>query len=120
MPIALVIEDQKETAALMKSILATRQIDVVAVERALDGIELMRETQFDIVFMDLLLPEVSGFEAISIIKNDDDLKHIPVIAITAASIANTIERLQEAGADAFIAKPFKIPELLSVTESFLE
>ena len=119
MPIALVIEDQRETAALMESILATRQIDVVSVERAPDGIEWMRHTKPDIVFMDLLLPEVDGFTAISIIKNDDDLKHIPVIAITAASIANTMDRLNEVGADAFVAKPFKIPELLAVVERLL-
>jgi len=120
MPTALVVEDQKETASLMKSILATRNIDVITVERAREGIDLMRDKQFDVVFMDLLLPEMDGFTAIETIKSDDDLKHIPVIAITAASITNTHERLSKAGADAFIAKPFKIPELLATVESFLK
>lgn len=119
MPTALVIEDQKETAALMKSILATRQINVIVVDRATSGIEIMRDTPPDIVFMDLLLPEMDGFTAIEIIKSDDDLKNIPVIAITAASIANSLDRLNEAGADAFIAKPFQIPELLATVERLL-
>lgn len=119
MPTALVVEDQKETAMLMQSILSMRNINVIAVERATEGIELMRDKMPDVVFMDLLLPEMDGFTAIEIIKADDDLKHIPVIAITAASIANTHDRLRQAGADAFIAKPFKIPELLATVESFL-
>jgi len=120
MPLALVVEDQKETAVLMTSILATRNIDVITVERASDGIEMMHNKHFDVVFMDLLLPEIDGFTAIEMIKADNDLKHIPVIAITAASITNTHDRLTKAGADAFIAKPFKIPELLATVESFLK
>ncbi len=120
MPTALVVEDQKETANLIKSILATRNIDVILVERATDGIDSMRDTLPDIVFMDLLLPEMDGFTAIEIIKTDDALKNVPVIAITAASITDTYDRLREAGADAFIAKPFKIPELLATVASFLK
>lgn len=119
MPTILVIEDQKETTALIQAIMRMQNIDVIAAERATDGIEMMRDTPPDIVFMDLLLPEMDGFTAIEIIKNDDSLKHIPVIAITAASIAKVHDRLTEVGADAFIAKPFIIPELLSVVKGFL-
>ena len=119
MPTVLVIEDQKETTALIKAIMRMQNIDVVASERAVDGIDMMRDNPPDIVFMDLLLPGMDGFTAIEIIKNDESLKHIPVIAITAASIANVHDRLVEVGADAFIAKPFVIPELVTIVKSFL-
>jgi len=119
MPTILVIEDQRETTALIVAIMKMQNIDVVSAERATDGIDLMRDNPPDIVFMDLLLPEMDGFTAIEIIKNDDSLKHIPVIAITAASIANVHDRLTEVGADAFVAKPFVIPELLKVVRGFL-
>ena len=115
----LLIEDQLETTALVKAIMKMQQIDVIAVERAQDGLDLMRENPPDLVLMDLLLPEIDGFAATEIIKNDDSLKHIPVIAITAASIANVHDRLTEVGADAYVAKPFVIPELLDVVRSFL-
>jgi len=119
MPTVLIIEDQKETITLIETILSTRNIDTMSAERAEVGIELMHHQVPDLVFMDLLLPEIDGFKAIEMIKSDEALCHIPVIAITAASIANAHERLRNAGADAFIAKPFKIPELLDLVESFI-
>ena len=119
MPTVLVIDDQKEALILIKTVLGTRNIDTLTAVNAKKGIEVMRTHMPDLVFMDLLLPEIDGFKAIEIIKADDDLKHIPIIAITAASIANAHERLRTVGADAFIAKPFKIPQLLDLAESFL-
>jgi two-component system, cell cycle response regulator DivK len=119
MPTILLIEDQLETTALVKAIMKMQQIDVIAVERAQDGIDLMRDNPPDMVLMDLLLPEMDGFVATEIIKQDDALKHIPVIAITAASIADIHDKLNEVGANAYISKPFVIPELLDVVKSFL-
>ncbi len=119
MPTILVIEDQKETTALIEAIMRMQGIDVVSTERAQHGLDMMRNNPPDMVFMDLLLPEMDGFTAIEIIKNDETLAHIPVIAITAASISNVHDRLAEVGADAFIAKPFVIPDLLKVVKSFL-
>lgn len=115
----LLVEDQKETIHLVQTILSTRNIHVVATSRALEGIELMRESLPDLVLMDLLLPEVDGFEAIEIIRADETLKDVPIIAFTAASIANVHHRLKEVGADAFIHKPFKVPELLKIVEGLL-
>lgn len=119
MPTILVIEDQIETIALIKAIMKMQKIDVIAVERAREGIDIMRDNPPDLIFMDLLLPEMDGFTAIEIIKNDDSLKHIPIIAITAASIPDAHDRLREVGADAFVTKPFEIPELLQVVKSLL-
>lgn len=119
MPTILLIEDQKETIALVKAIMKMNKIDVTAVERATEGIDIMRDNPPDLVLMDLLLPGMDGFTAIEVIKTDETLQHIPVIAITAASIANAQERLREVGANAFVAKPFVIPELLDVINSFL-
>lgn len=119
MPTVLVIEDQKETISLLEAIFATRGITMLSAGHAQIGLDLMRAQLPDVVLMDLLLPEIDGFKAIEMIKADDDLKHIPVIAFTAASISNVHERLSKVGADAFIAKPFKIPELLDLTASFL-
>ena len=119
MPTILLIEDQKETIALVKAIMGMQRIDIIAVERAQDGLDRMRENPPDMVLMDLLLPEMDGFTAIKIIKTDDTLKHIPVIAITAASIGNVHEQLRDVGADAFVAKPFQIPDLVNVVKSFL-
>lgn len=120
MATVLVIDDQKETVQLMESIFTTRNIKTISAPKAKEGIDLIRQHLPDVVIMDLLLPEVDGFTAIEIIRADEELQHIPIIAITAASIAHAQERLREVGADAFIAKPFKIPELLNLVESFLK
>lgn len=119
MPTVLVVDDQKETSHLMQSIFAMRNIDTISALNAQDGINLMRDQSPDLVFMDLLLPEIDGFTAIQMIRSDETLQHIPIIAITAASIAHTHERLREVGADAFIAKPFQIPELFKLVDRFV-
>lgn len=120
MPTVLVIEDQVETSTLIKSILKLHQIDVVAFEMAQDGIDYARENPPDLILMDLLLPRMDGFTAIGIIKQDDNLRHIPVVAVTAASIANAHQRLEAVGADGFITKPFNIPDLLAQVKMFLD
>lgn len=120
MPTVLVIDDQKETVRLIESILATRKIETISAPKAQEGLALMRQHLPDVVIMDLLLPEIDGFTAIEMMKDDEDLQDIPVIAITAASIAHTHERLREVGADAFIGKPFQIPQLINLVERFIK
>jgi len=116
----LVIDDQQETVMLMQSILRTHgNIEVIAANLAQDGIDLARDHMPDLIFMDLLLPGLDGFAATKIIKADEHLQHIPVIALTAASIADANRKMREAGCDAILTKPFTIPAIMTIIEKYI-
>lgn len=115
----LVVDDQQETLALMHSIIRTHaKMECISATRAQAGIDLAREHMPDLIFMDLLLPGMDGFEATKIIKSDEDLKHIPVIALTAASIADASQKMKEAGCDDILPKPFAIPTMMRLIEKY--
>lgn len=84
-------------------------------QQALDYIQ--KETP-DLILLDLLLPVIDGCEVCRRIKEDDTLKHIPVILFTASAI-DVQEKAKEAGADDYIVKPFAPDELLKKVENFI-
>jgi two-component system cell cycle response regulator DivK len=92
------------------------------VERANNGREavaLVRDTNPDLVLMDLMMPEMNGYEATAELKADDATKHIPVLALTAKAMRGDEERGRQAGVDAYITKPFRISQVLEVVDTFL-
>lgn len=92
------------------------------VERACNGreaVELVRSTQPDLVLMDLMMPEMNGYEATAELKADDATNHIPVLALTAKAMRGDEERGRQAGVDAYITKPFRISQVLEVVDQFL-
>ena len=93
------------------------------VERACNGreaVELVRGTNPDLVLMDLMMPEMNGYEATAELKADDGTRHIPVLALTAKAMRGDEERGRQAGVDAYITKPFRISQVLEVVDRFLE
>ena len=67
--------------------------------------------------MDIQLPEVSGLEVTKWLKEDDDLKHIPVIAITAFAMKGDEERIREGGCEAYLSKPISVAKFLATVAS---
>ncbi len=82
--------------------------EVVEVENGKKALELLREkdNNFDIILLDVMMPEMNGFTALSQIKTDPKLRHIPVAMLTAMAQKADIERSIELGADGYIEKPF--------------
>ena len=91
--------------------------------QAKDGMEgwrIAREQRPDLILMDIQLPEVSGLEVTKWLKDDETLKSIPVIAITAFAMAGDKEKILEGGCDAYIVKPISIPNFLQTVERFAD
>ena len=72
------------------------------------------------VLMDMMMPEMDGYEAIEKMKNDQQLKDIPVIAITAQAMTGDREKCMEAGADGYISKPVNVDELLLLLNQIID
>ena len=77
---------------------------------------MAREHRPDLILMDIQLREVSGLEVTKWLKDDESLKSIPVIAITAFATAGHEEKIREGGCDAYIVKPISIPNFLQTVE----
>tara|TARA_A100001037_G_scaffold297782_1_gene320306 strand:+ start:916 stop:1194 length:279 start_codon:yes stop_codon:yes gene_type:complete len=85
-----------------------------------EALQLARDHHPDLVLMDIQLPEVSGLEVIKWIKEDDTLKHIPVIAVTAFAMKGDEEKIRQGGCEAYIAKPISVSDFLETVQKFIE
>jgi two-component system cell cycle response regulator DivK len=102
--VVLVVEDVELNRDLLMQLLEDDFDVLVAVDGA-QAVEMARSEQPDIVLMDLSLPVMSGWEATSTLKADPELRHIPVIAVTAHAMPGDERRAREAGADDYLTKP---------------
>jgi DNA-binding response OmpR family regulator len=96
--------------------LANHNADVASSVR--DGWEMIQETEYDLIFVDLNIPEVSGFELIEKLTQDEDTKSIPVVVISALPEDGLVDEVLNAGAQLFLEKPVALIELFSVIEKF--
>jgi len=80
---------------------------------------MARSERPDLILMDIQLPEVSGLEVTKWIKEDDDLKAIPIIAVTAFAMKGDEEKIREGGCEAYIAKPISVTNFLETVARFL-
>ena len=116
----LCIEDHPEMIELIRLILGRKGFEVEGAEGGRDGLRAMEEDPPDLVLLDLMMPDMDGWEVYRQIRSNERLKQIPVIAVTAK--AQEIDRvlgLKIAGMDDFIIKPFDAKELISSVERVL-
>ncbi len=105
----LYIEDNPANLALVEQLVAQRSdLQLLTATTALHGITLAREHRPAVVLMDINLPDISGFEALRILRGDPGTNHIPIIAITANAMAHDLEEGALAGFSCYLTKPFKI------------
>jgi signal transduction histidine kinase/CheY-like chemotaxis protein/HPt (histidine-containing phosphotransfer) domain-containing protein len=110
----LIAEDNRINQLFASTILKKNNIFVDIAANGKVALEMLENSDYDILLMDLYMPELDGYEAIEIIRADfeDDKKNIPIIALTAAATKAEIDKCFTAGANDFILKPFKPEELL--------
>ncbi len=116
----LCIEDHAEMIDLIRLILSRQGIVVEGAIGGREGLRMMRSNPPDLLLLDLMMPEMDGWEVYRQIKADEALKEIPVIAVTAK--AQNIDRvlgLDIAGMEGFITKPFRLNDLISSVERVL-
>jgi len=110
----LVIEDDKEINNLLCDILMQNQYDTQSAFTGIDGISLIRNSKFDLIILDLMLPYKSGDE---ILRELRTFSSTPVIVISAKGLTQTKVELLRLGADDYITKPFDLEEVLARVET---
>ena len=111
----LVVDDEINLCRILGAKLAKSGFSVVAVHDGQQAIDRVRETSFDIVLLDLILPKVDGLSALAEIRNlDNDL---PVIVMTACESSETMERARRHGVSAYVNKPFDLDSLVELVQT---
>jgi len=118
----LVTEDNIINQKLIKRILEEHGITVDLANNGLESFEKRRATNYDLIFMDIQMPVMDGIEATHEIlsyEEDEDLSHVPIVALTANALKGDRERFLNEGMDEYITKPIETSELLYVLNKFL-
>lgn len=116
----LIVEDEESLLKLESILLTSKGYEVHGVgdgQAALDALENIKP---DLILLDIMLPEIDGFEVCRRIKTNDETKHIPVVMLTAKKSREDMARGEQVGADWYITKPFKSAMVIETIQRFID
>jgi CheY-like chemotaxis protein len=115
----LVADDDPDILSIVSMSLETQGYTVHKATNGREAVDLARQHHPDLILMDMMMPVVSGYEAVGELKADASTKDIVIVGLSAKAMATDMERASDAGIDGYITKPFRIAQVLSVVESYL-
>ena len=115
----LIVEDNELNMKLFNDLLEAHGYKTLQTRSGREALELTRLHKPDLILMDIQLPEVSGLQVTQWIKEDEVLRHIPVIAITAFAMKGDEEKIRQGGCESYLAKPFSIETFLETVCNYL-
>ena len=116
----LIVEDNELNMKLFHDLLEAHGYATLQTKDGMKALSLAREHKPDLILMDIQLPEVSGLEVTKWIKEDENLKSIPVVAVTAFAMKGDEEKIREGGCEAYVAKPISVENFIKTVSDFLE
>ena len=119
MPKLLLVEDNEYNRDMLMRRLAKKGFEVVVAVDGGEGVAKARSEKPDLILMDMHLPVLDGWEATKQLKESDDTRTIPIIALTADAMAGDREKAMEAGCDDYDTKPIELPRLLEKIQAQL-
>ena len=114
----LIVEDNELNMKLFSDLLDAHGYETAQTREGLKAIEMARTFKPDLILMDIQLPEVSGLEVTKWLKDDSELKDIPVVAVTAFAMKGDEKRIRDGGCEAYISKPITVSSFLQTVRQF--
>lgn len=108
----LIVDDEPSIVMSLEYLLRRKKFDVLIARNGTEALETLGKDQPELILLDIMMPDVDGYEICEFVKSSPDLKHIKVIFLSAKSKQSDIEKGLELGADAYIVKPFSTRDLL--------
>ena len=106
----IVVDDDKDIREVIHVLLSSEGYEVIEASNGKEALELV-DDDTDLIILDVMMPEMDGYELVKYVKNSNDYCHLPIILLTAKTQENDKEEGLEIGADAYMTKPFKVKEL---------
>ncbi len=115
----LIIDDDRSNIFALKAVLQSRSWETVTASSVKAGMSILKNDQgVNIVLLDMMMPDTDGYEMIHLIRSEEPLKHLPVIAVTAQAMTGDRERCLQAGANEYVSKPIDVDRLMNLLREF--
>jgi two-component system cell cycle response regulator DivK len=115
----LIVEDNELNMKLFRDLLEAHGYETSGTSSGHEALNLVRKMRPDLVLMDIQLPQVSGLEVTRWIKDDPELRSIPVVAVTAFAMKGDEERIREGGCEAYLSKPISVGKFIETVRRFI-
>ncbi|GLH76382.1 response regulator [Bradyrhizobium sp. SSBR45G] len=115
----LIVEDNELNMKLFRDLLEAHGYQTSGTSSGVEALDIVRRTRPDLILMDIQLPQVSGLEVTKWIKDDPDLRAIPVVAVTAFAMKGDEERIREGGCEAYLSKPISVGKFIETVRRFI-
>ncbi len=116
----LIVEDNELNMKLFVDLLDAHGYGTIQARDGRNVLNLARDEKPDLILMDIQLPEISGLEVTQMLKADDDLKHIPVIAVTAFAMKGDEEKIRRGGCEDYLSKPISVVKFIDTVKKYLD
>jgi two-component system, cell cycle response regulator DivK len=115
----MIVEDNELNMKLFHDLLEANGYSTIQTRNGKEALDLARNHKPDLILMDIQLPEISGLDVTRWIKEDETIKHIPVIAVTAFAMKGDEERIRAGGCEAYLSKPISVAKFIETVRHFL-
>lgn len=111
--VILIVDDDERNIVALGSILRSEGFEIFTASNGQVCIDILKSNNFiDLILLDMMMPVLDGYETLRVIRNDEMLKHIPIISLTALAMKGDREKCLNAGATDYCSKPFDIDDLI--------
>src|SRR6476620_3502766 len=115
----LIIDDDSRNIFALSAVLKAKGYQVVSALSAIEGITRLKNNKnISVVLLDIMMPDMDGYQAIAAIRSSEQMSKIPIIAVTAQAMVGDREKSLEAGADDYISKPIDVDVLLALLAKY--
>lgn len=114
----MIVEDNELNMKLFNDLLEAKGYTTIKTSDGMQAVKLAREHKPDLILMDIQLPEVSGLEVTKWLKQDEELRTIPVVAITAFAMKGDEAKMREGGCEDYLAKPISVAKFLELVRKY--
>ena len=114
----LIVEDNELNMKLFNDLLEAHGYQTLQARGGVEAVELARKHHPNLILMDIQLPEVSGLQVTQWIKDDENLRSIPVVAITAFAMKGDEEKIRQGGCEAYLSKPISVVKFLETVRNY--
>lgn len=115
----MIVEDNELNMKLFNDIIEGIGYQTVQIRDGMQALDAARANMPNLILMDIQLPEVSGLDVTKWLKDEDDLRHIPVIAVTAFAMKGDEERIRQGGCEGYMSKPISVPKFIETIQAYL-